>query len=69
MEAAGYADEEEESANVEGLLNTLSLDTEGTEEGAAERIYAALQMEVYRDGEGEGEGNREEGGLWDYKGT
>ena len=37
-------------------MNNLRIETEGTEEEAAERLKAVLGMEVDGDGEGEGEG-------------
>ena len=39
---SGYSDEEEGSDHVEGLLNNLSIETEETEEDAAEGLEAAL---------------------------
>ena len=55
-EEAGSAEEEEGRENLEGLLNNLKIETAGTEEEAAESLEAALQIEVYGDGEGEDEG-------------
>ena len=55
-EAEESADNEEDSENVEGLLNNLSKETTGTEEKVAERLEAALQMEADRDGERDSKG-------------
>ena len=52
---AESVDEEEKSANVEGLLYNLTIETAGTEEEVTEGLEAALGMEVDEDGEGEGE--------------
>ena len=58
---AGSEDEEEESENVESLLNNLSIETAGTEEEAVEILEAVLRMAVY--GNDEGGGEVEEGGV------
>ena len=47
---SGYAEEEEGSENVEGLLNNLTIEAVGREEEAAEGLEAAPQMEVDGDG-------------------
>ena len=60
MEAAGSAYEEEDSENVEDILNKLSIETAGTEEEAAEGLEDDLKMEVEVEGQGEG---KEGGGM------
>ena len=60
-EEAGSPYEEEESESVALGINTLSIETAGTEEEATESLEAVLEMEVNGDGEGKVEG--EEGGV------
>ena len=50
-EEGGSAEAEDESQGIVYTLNNLTIDTEGTEEEAAESLEAALGMEV--DGYGE----------------
>ena len=45
-----------------GLLNNLSIETEGTEEEVVEVIEAALGMEVDRNGKDDGAGEGKEEG-------
>ena len=54
VEEAETLDEEEESDRMLAGLNNLTIETVGTEEEAAERLGAPLEMEV--DGEGKVEG-------------
>ena len=59
-EEAGDSVEEEESGGVEACLHTLTIETAGTDEEAAEQLEEALDMEAEETGEGEegGDGTR-----------
>ena len=60
-EEEGSPDEEEESESLVQKIRNLTIETAATEEEAAERLEAVLEMEV--DGYWDGEGERGEEGV------
>ena len=62
-EEEGNDEGEVENGGVPGFLNNLTIEMEGTKEEAAEGLEAALEMEVFGDGEDYGAGEDEEEGV------
>ena len=57
MAEDGASEEEEESGGIEDTLNILTIEAEGTEEEAVEKLEAVLEMEVQENDKGEEEGD------------